>query len=566
MPSTAHAISSIDLVKTEIDATILLAETSLANFIDNRDDGEVLQNCIDCLNQLRGIFTLIEVRACVLLCQEAVSLANEVPVGAGEDKNALLSSLSKAIFTLRRYGDYYARSKRDIPELLLPAINELRQAQGEQLLPESHFFDLALPNSSDLACHCGADAEQRLDNFDHHARRFRHMYQVGLLDLLKDRNQTIAFNLIARASLGAARLCAGQALAELWVVSKIVAEAMNAQKMLITPPRKRLFMGLERYLRNLVKEGAEVAEQAAPKALIKELLYLLSLSDDKAEQSELAIKTYQIPALELDDASLQAEAKRLFGPGPDALRSLSQALSEELNSVKEKLDVMDRNADPDPEDLAVIAERLAQVNGTLKMLDLPQTTALSEALQGRIASWQVALGSLPDSDMMALADGILMLESSLKHFESTGLELDLGDSTQTLMRQSSSYLAEAMIVVADEAKTALVLAKRAISAFIDSEGDKMHLANVVAVLHSVGGAMAMIQQPRAQAIALASSQCVQEALVNSDQMPEATLLETLADALTSLEYFIESLGYQESENEDLLKLAEDSLSSISYPC
>lgn len=566
MPNTAQTLSSIDLVKTELDATLLLAETSLANFLDNRDDGEVLQNCIDCLNQLRGIYTLLGIRACEMLCQEAVSVANEVPVGAGEDKNSLLSSLSKAIFILRRYGDYYARSKRDIPELLLPAINDLRQAQGAQLLPESHFFDFTPANSVALARHLGAGGEQRLDDFHHHARRFRLMYQVGLLDLLKDRNQKIALNLIARASQGAARLCAEHTLAELWVLSKVVADAMNAKQMAITQARKRMFMGIERYLRSMAKDGEGVREQLAPVPLRKELLYILALSKDDSASSIQTCQAYQLPESELDDTGLQVEAKRLFGPGPDALRSLSQALSDELNAVKDKLDVMDRHAEPELGDLAFISERLAQVNGTLKMLDLPQTTALSEALQVRIARWQSEMSSMQDSDMMALADSILMLESSLKHFETTGLELDLSDSTQLLMRQNSSYLAEAMIVVAEEAKTALVLAKRSISAFIDSDGDKMHLANVVAVLQSVGGAMAIIQQPRAQAIAQASSQCVQEALVNSEQMPEVTVLETLADALTSLEYFIESLGHQESKNEELLKLAEESLSSISYPC
>ena len=42
-------------------------------------------------------------------------------------------------------------------------------------------------------------------------------------------------------------------------------------------------------------------------------------------------------------------------------------------------------------------------------------------------------------------------------------------------------------VVADEAKSALTLAKRAITAFIESDYDKLHLANLPATLRSIWG-------------------------------------------------------------------------------
>mgnify|MGYP002017624415 CR=1 FL=1 len=43
---------------------------------------------------------------------------------------------------------------------------------------------------------------------------------------------------------------------------------------------------------------------------------------------------------------------------------------------------------------------------------------------------------------------------------------------------------------------------------------------------------------------------------------EAQVLEALADALTSLEYYIESIGKSEDRNVDLLKLAESSLDDV----
>ena len=142
MALSSTSLSSIELVKPEIENTIHQAEQSLERFQENRDSGEDLQNCLDYLNQLRGIFVLVEVPGCVLLCQESVNLANEVPVGASDDKNSLLTNLSNAIFILRRYTEYFCQYKTDYPELLLPIINELRVARKSKPYPESHFFDL----------------------------------------------------------------------------------------------------------------------------------------------------------------------------------------------------------------------------------------------------------------------------------------------------------------------------------------------------------------------------------------------------------------------------------------
>ncbi|KZZ28484.1 hypothetical protein A3752_03850 [Oleiphilus sp. HI0081] len=58
--------------------------------------------------------------------------------------------------------------------------------------------------------------------------------------------------------------------------------------------------------------------------------------------------------------------------------------------------------------------------------------------------------------------------------------------------------------------------------------------------------------------------CIQQELVDGDTMPDQTLLETLADALTSLEYYIESMTKAQTQNDALLKLSEESLASIGY--
>lgn len=564
MSSKQRSTSSIEMVQPEIDSTIQQAEDSLSQFVENRDNGEPLQNCIDCLNQLRGIFILIEVQGCVLLCQESVALANEVPVGAHEDKNDLLSTLSNAIFVLRRYTEYFGAEQTDRPELLLPVINELRSAIQEKPYPESHFFEIDSNINFDPIEVLGSDMSGKLEDFEHHAKRFRHMFQVGLLDLLKDRNTLIALKLIARGAQGSARLCAGEPLARLWALAALVTEVIQAQGMEITQARKRLYMRLERYLREMSMAGKVVAAKTAPDSLKKELLYLLALSGDRRDSVKDVLKGYDIKALEVDEARMREESRRLFGPGVDVLRSLSKAISEEMAQLKEKLDVFERGGTPNPEDLDFIAQSLARLSGTVSMLDLPTIAARCGDLKVTIEQWGESAKEVSENELLSMANGILTIETAISQYENTGEEPDLSDSPAALDSSANTYLSEARIVVIEEAQNGLALAKRSVSSYVESQGDKLHLANVAAVMEAIRGGMVMIDQSRVAAIVHACANCIQQELLDSQQLPEPTLLETLADALASLEYYIESMNFRESRNDELLKLSEQSLRSIGY--
>ena len=564
MSSTQQTISSIEMVQPEIDSTIQQAEESLSQFVENRDNGEPLQNCIDCLNQLRGIFILVEVQSCVLLCQESVALANEVPVGANEDKNDLLSTLSNAIFVLRRYTEYFGADKNDHPELLLPVINELRQAINEKPFPESHFFDFDIKASFDSGASMPQDQAAKLENFEHHSKRFRHMFQVGLLDMLKDRNTLIALKLMGRATQGNARLCVGEPLAELWTLAALAIDSIQAQGMEITRARKRLFMKLERYFREMSIAGKVVAAKGVPDSLKKDLLYLLALSGDRRESVQDILKGYSVKPLSINEAQLREEAKRLFGPGVDVLRSLSKAIGEEMSQIKEKLDVFERGGTPNPDDLEFIGQGLGRLSGTVSMLDLPGISAYCRELQGTIASWGESGKEVSENELLAMANGILTIESAIKQFESTGEEPDLSEADASIDSGANSYLAEARIVVIEEAQNGLALAKRSVSSYVESEGDKLHLANTAAVMEAVRGGMVMIDQSRVAAIVHACASCIQSELLENSALPDSTLLETLADALASLEYYIESMNFKDSRNEELLKLSEESLRSIGY--
>ena len=72
----------------------------------------------------------------------------------------------------------------------------------------------------------------------------------------------------------------------------------------------------------------------------------------------------------------------------------------------------------------------------------------------------------------------------------------------------------------------------------------------------------MIGDPQAATVVSRIAASIQQQLLDATEAPTEQVLEALADALTSLEYYIESIGRNEEKNPDLLKLAESSLDGV----
>ncbi|KAF1052650.1 MAG: hypothetical protein GAK43_01815 [Stenotrophomonas maltophilia] len=124
-------------------------------------------------------------------------------------------------------------------------------------------------------------------------------------------------------------------------------------------------------------------------------------------------------------------------------------------------------------------------------------------------------------------------------------------------------LLEARIVVIGEAQAGLALAKRAITAYLESNGDKLHLANVPPSLQAVRGGLWFLGQERAALLVGACADYIQLYMIETSQMPSEQMLETLADALTGLEYYLEGGAVLRPEGQpDVLDVASQSVKAL----
>ena len=158
---------------------------------------------------------------------------------------------------------------------------------------------------------------------------------------------------------------------------------------------------------------------------------------------------------------------------------------------------------------------------------------------------------------------MLYVESTLANLSRLGLNFDAGDDEQTrLALMAKSQLDEAEAVVIREALARLAASKKDIDSFVESGYDMVHLESVVATLVSVRGGVQVVKLYRAAAVLLSFERFVRSVIDRGVEKGNVqNILETMADALISLEYYLSETELHGVAPPNILDIAEQSLSA-----
>jgi hypothetical protein len=548
-------VTSLSLVRDELFATIDDAELSLEHFIAERDNGSLLQQAVENLQQVRGTLKLIELAGAEMLAQEALQQTTDIPVGAGEDRNAQLSSLSNALHVLRRYLEIMDAHRQEVPELLLPAINHLREAGGQPALPESFFFSVRLDHPRPPSISPAMAVEP--DSIE--VKRLRHMYQIGLVGFLREENAVASLKLMLRAMTRLDTLLANDERGRLCWIAAAALEAQLDGQLIPRPARKMLFARLDRELKQLLLSSS----YEPPRNLLKELLYIVVLADSHGPRATQIREVFSLLPLPFTDHLLEESYQRLSGPGEAVMHSLTSAIREELNSLKDQLDLIERGTVSE-EGLSQLHAIVGKMAKTLGMVGLSSAGNTLQTQLPLVTAW-IDNEPIEPHQLIKFADAVLYVESMVASLTRNGRydsQPSLGKGSE-ITSFADHQLYEARIVVIDEAIGAIALAKRSITAFLESDGDKLNLANVPFSLDAVRGGLWFLDQPRAARLVGACGEYIDKQMLQSPQVPSEQMLETLADALTSLEYYLEGGGVLRPETSpSVLDLAAESVRAL----
>ncbi|WP_395648893.1 Hpt domain-containing protein, partial [Thermomonas sp.] len=290
------------------------------------------------------------------------------------------------------------------------------------------------------------------------------------------------------------------------------------------------------------------------------IVLLPLINDLRAAHGAAPMSQDQLPSLLVapSDAEIEHARGSLAGRNRALLDTVSSAIKEDLLKVKDALDLYLRGNRANVQDLLPQAEALDRIGDTLGMLGLSSASGVVQEQRAVVQAIASGERALQESDLLDVAGALIYIDHSL---DDQVAHLGSGAESGDLLAQESSKvmgaLTQATIGNFAEVRNAFI-------AFVETNWDHAHVASVPRLLAEVAGVLHMVQQDVPADYLQALQVYTQAELIDRKRVPSGRQLDTLADALTSLEYYLESLHDPLGQRSDLLDKARACLEALQY--
>lgn len=558
----SHNFAALDWVLGEIEETLKQARQSLEAYVENPDDSTRIRFCLTHIHQVHGSLQMVEFYGAALMAEEMEALAQAMIDGKINNSDEAQEVLMRAILQFPLYLDQVKLQRKDNPIAVLPLLNDLRAVRGESLLTQTKLFT---PNLSPAQRVVGDMLPMAQNNIQFLAavKKLRQMYQFAAASAIRGVNREESLEYLHKVFARLYKLTQGTARRPLWEIALALVEGLQLDVIESSVSVKNLLRQLDKEIRVLSTHGTKALNAFTSNDLIKNLLYYIAKTGQEIELDKNTpylrriYKMYHLQDALPDASDIGANGDNLLsGPDPETIRSVVAALQDELDEVKHTLDVCLSGQDDNvaPSDAIPVLQRVAD---TMAVLGVGQVR--KDVLDKLEILQHLDASDNPQDAMMSVASGIISIENTLRSL-AAGASLN-SDSTDTVGLQVS----EAQASVLRECRSGLEQIKDSIVEYIASQWQQEHLENVPNSLREIRGGLEIIPLLRPAKILGACARYIDEQLLQQQVTPDWSTLDTLADAITSVEYYLERLVGDMQDGDDLLlTVAEESVSSLGY--
>lgn len=526
------SITSIEIARPELEQLLETAHESFRRGAGG--DAQARAACAEHLRQADGVLRMLELH-------DAAQLARDLAVACAVERDGLAGAMDAAFTVLARYPAYVGARREARPELLRPEHDALRAGCGLDALAEGSF--LPEPVAQDCCCPPGIPVASVVADLP---RRLRHLYQLGLLAVVRGRFDPVHLRMMRRACDRMQALTGGGAAGERWWLLGGVLEGFANGALRTTPARIRTLSGGDGWLRTRVRDAA-CGDEALDVTQRRALLALVARAGEGERIGEIRSRT----ALELvlpGDETLACERRRLLGAADGDAAMTVAAAQAEFGAVRRALDTLTPGGAAGPDQLGEVAAALRRVAQTFAADGLAEGAARLEAAAAELDDSLRSRGEADAPTLQRLADVVVEAEVVLGGFaRSHGLENALHAGAMT-----GDTLAQARGATLVLARECIESAKRELAAAVDAGVAGPASAGARTQIDAVRGALHVLGHGRAGAVA-ARALALLDAVGN--EAVGADLGEGLADVLIALEYCIASLQVGEEPDRRVLEVA-----------
>lgn len=556
MTSSARS-ESFHVAGDQIAATLHDAHLALESYAEGDGGPQALLQCADNLHIVRGALQLLEIYGASLLAEEMEKTCTFLSGDASIADNLLnerLDALSRAMVQLPAYIERIMGGGKDIPLVLLPLLNDLRSARGNPLLSESTLLLLDLePGSTQHT-----EQSKRIpsgESVKELVAKLRPQFQLGLLGWIKNGDSHQDLRRMASVADRLEQAATFEEVHQLWWVVGGVLEALLAGGLEATVPLKRLIGQADREIKRLQISGEADYVSEPPVDLVNNLLYYIARASAGGERCNAIRTAFNIAGIEPGDEQVEEVRASLSAPSPKLMKTVADAIREDLAKAKDVLDIFVRTGMRNTDDLDAQINLLRKIGDTLGVLGL---SVLREKVQARSEQLEQIVRSESPPDEASLIDLAASLLEVEQRLDGDLLNLLHSHTDETAEPDDHEFHAVTGAVMR-ECIVNLARIKESVAQVLVSADNRAGLNSTNEQLQGISAGFLMLGKVRAMQIITRIGDAIHKLVQQPAHVDVTECANRLADAIVSLEYYMETIQAGRKEPAYMLENAERNL-------
>lgn len=563
---TQVASDSLLWIKSELDNTLVRSRQALEAYVENQDDKAKLQDCLDNLHQVQGTLRMVEVYGAAMLAEEMEGVAGALVARKVDEPDDAFEVLMRAMLQLPDYLERIVGGQRDVPLALLSLLNDLRSVRGEPLLSESSLFAQGL--SDRASSQLEARDWKPQGDIREIAKKLRPKFQQALLGWFKSGKQD-NLKLLSKIMEQFEQAATSPTSFQLWWIVNGTVEALLDGGVDASVSLKQMLGQVDRQIKKVLDGGEAALDDESPTDLVNNLLYYIGKATSNGERVAAIKDAFRLGELLPADEDVTQARDRLSGPNLSLMKTVSAAIKEDLARVKDTLDIFVRMGKNDAVELSGLIELLKKVADTLGVLGLGELREDVEAERSVLDKLVNGQRELGENVLMDVAGALIRVETSL---DERMVETVFRDSAPVPSEEDSSGLRveeadfrQVSAAVIRESIINLARVKDAIIEFIKTPAKADVLRPIPPLIHQIQAGLRLLEVERPAQLLESIRHYIQERIFGKREVPSEADLDRFADAIVSVEFYLETVQQGRGHHDSMLDNAEACVKALGFP-
>ncbi|MDK2122482.1 hybrid sensor histidine kinase/response regulator [Parachitinimonas caeni] len=541
---TEFDMGSLIWVKGEIDQAIDRARQSIQLFVEKNDSAQ-LKFCQTHLHQVTGAIEMVGLDGAARFSEELeqfVAAIERNEIAGNETHIELIGASAKAV---ANFLESLINGSPNVALKLYPHYKKLRDTRGLDETSASDLFFPALSAKLPQSVASSKMEEAQIANFIKSARA---RFEAGLLKWLKGpRAEGAAW--MAQGLFGISRTQSSSLQKGFWWSAGAMCEGLGDFSGPIDINVQQLLSRINLQLRRLSDGSGKVAER-----LFRDVLFVVAHIKSKSPHVALVKLTYDLKSL-LPQAGIEEDANLI------ARKQLAREIKDLIGHAK---DNWARYCTGSQDRIGQFVEYIQQVESRKAGIDLPQ---LGELLAAVRTAAEATKGNVSESSALEIATALLLIENAILVYPERSEDFPqqaaamltrlrdggAGSTDLPLLDEVSRRAQEKMLLaqVSQEIQANLRQIEQILDTFFRDTSTRSELKSLDGFIRQIQGALMMMDERTASELLGASAEIITKCQ-NDAYEPEQAELELLAEALSSLGFYIEATQRGDADRESII--------------